>query len=259
MDRVFLSIGSINIYWYSVLIVTATIIGMYFASIYAEKAKLGKEYMSDLICYLIPISIIGARIYYVIFNFSVFKNDLLSIFKIWEGGLAIYGAVISGIIFIYFYSKKKNKDFLLTLDVIAPYLVLGQAIGRWGNFINKEAHGKMVTLALLEKLKLPKFIIEGMYINGNYYLPTFLFESVFCFIIFLILIIVRKKNKFKDNGLLVSLYFILYGISRFFVEGMRTDSLYIGTFRVSQIVSIILIIIGILSIIIRRKQWKNTK
>ena len=123
MDRVFFSFGPITIYWYSVLIITAIIIGIYFSSRVADKNGITKDYLTDLIFYLIPIGIIGARIYYVIFNFSIFKDNVLDIFKIWEGGLAIYGAVIASIIFIVVYSKKKNKDLLLTIDTLVPYLI----------------------------------------------------------------------------------------------------------------------------------------
>lgn len=262
MDRVFISIGPINIYWYSVLIVVAIIIGMYFSLKQAEKNKLTKEFLYDLIFYLIPVAIIGARIYYVIFNFSLFKDNLLDIFKVWEGGLAIYGSIISSIIFIIFYCKKKNKSILLTLDTLAPYLILGQAIGRWGNFINKEAHGALTTYEHLKSMHLPNFIIEGMYINGNYYIPTFLYESLWNLLGFIILLIIRRKNKYKNEGLLVFSYFIWYGIGRFFIEGLRTDSLYLGIFRISQLVSIALILIGIIGIIyiVRSdKKCKNTK
>lgn len=260
MDRVFLKLGPITIYWYAVLIVIAICIGVYFSTREAKKNGLGKEFITDLIFYTIPISILGARIYYVIFNFSVFKDNIIDIFKIWEGGLAIYGAVISGIIFIIYYCKKKNKDILLTLDTMVPYLILGQAIGRWGNFINKEAYGIKTTLSHLKELHIPNFIIEGMYIDGYYRIPTFLYESLWCLLGFIILLIIRKKNKYKDNGILIYSYLIWYGIGRFFIEGLRTDSLYLGVFRISQIVSIILILIGIVGIIIKwRKKWKSTK
>lgn len=260
MDRVFLKLGPITIYWYAVLIVVAICIGVYFSTREAKKNGLGKEFITDLIFYTIPISILGARIYYVIFTFSKFKDNIIDIFKIWEGGLAIYGAVISGIIFIIYYCKKKNKDILLTLDTMVPYLILGQAIGRWGNFINKEAYGIKTTLSHLKELHIPNFIIERMYIDGYYRIPTFLYESLWCLLGFIILLIIRKKNKYKDNGILIYSYLIWYGIGRFFIEGLRTDSLYLGVFRISQIVSIILILIGIVGIIIKwRKKWKSIK
>jgi len=258
MDRVFLSLGPITIYWYSVLIVVGILIAIYCSSKVADKNGITKEFMLDLLFYTIPIGIIGARLYYVIFNFSVFKNDLLSIFRVWEGGLAIYGAIIAGFIFIVYYTRKKDKNLLLTIDTIVPYLILGQAIGRWGNFINKEAHGALTTLEYLESLHLPNFIIEGMHINGSYYIPTFLYESLWCLLGFIILLVIRKKDKFKHKGILLFSYLTWYGIGRFFIEGMRTDSLYIGTFRVSQLVSILLVLIGIIGIIwIWRK--KNEK
>ena len=147
MNRVFLKIGSINIYWYSVLIIISIIIGYYFSKKEADKNKLSSKYIEDMLFYLIIVAIIGARLYYVIFNFSLFKDNILDIFKVWEGGLAIYGAVISSFIFIVYYSKKNNKSLLLTTDTLVPYLILGQAIGRWGNFFNSEAHGSITTLS----------------------------------------------------------------------------------------------------------------
>lgn len=260
MDRVFLQLGPITIYWYSVLIVTAILIGLYFAPREAEKRGLGKDYLIDMIFYLIPVAVIGCRLYYVIFNYSVFKDDFLSIFRVWEGGLAIYGGVIASVIFIYFYNKKHGKDFFLTLDILAPYLILGQAIGRWGNFLNKEAHGAITTLEHLKSLHLPEFIIDGMYINGSYYIPTFLYESLWCLLGFILLMIIKKKDKYKHTGIILFSYLIWYGIGRFFIEGMRTDSLYLGIFRVSQIVSIIIILLGVIGTIYTfRKDRYNEK
>lgn len=249
MNRVFVSIGPITIYWYSVLIIISVLIGYYFSLKEAERNGLKKSFISDLVFYLVIIAILGARTYYVIFNFNAFKDNLLDIFKIWEGGLAIYGAVISSIIFIIYYSKKKNKNPLLVLDTLTPYLILGQAIGRWGNFFNSEAHGKVTTLSHLQRLHLPNFIIKGMYINGSYYIPTFLYESIWCIIGFIIILLIRRKNKYKNPGVLLFTYFIWYGIGRFLIEGLRTDSLYFLSLRISQIVSIILIILGIIGLI----------
>ena len=259
MDRVLISIGPITIYWYSFLIFLSILIGLLIVKKEVVKTKLDKDFIFDLIFYLIPVAIIGARIYYVIFNYSVFKDNFIDVFKIWEGGLAIYGAVIAGILFTIYYCKKKKQSILLTLDILAPCLVLGQAIGRWGNYFNGEAHGVVTSLSYLKSLNIPDFIIKGMYINGNYYIPTFLFESIWCFIVFIILVIVRNKLKYKKEGIIVCLYFILYSLGRFFIEGLRTDSLYIFNFRISQIVAIILIIIGIVGIIILKKKGDNNE
>ncbi len=257
MNRVFFSIGPITVYWYSILIMISVLIGYYFSLRESEKNGLQKKFISDLVFYLVIVAILGARIYYVIFNFDVFRDRLLDILKIWEGGLAIYGAIIFSIIFIIYYSKKKDKNSLLVLDTLTPYLILGQAIGRWGNFFNSEAHGSSTSLEYLQKLHLPKFIIKGMYINGNYYIPTFLYESIWCCIGFIILLFIRKKDKYDHPGILLFTYFIWYGIGRFLIEGLRTDSLYFFSLRVSQIVSIILILIGLIGIIKIKKKNSN--
>ena len=248
MDRVLFSIGPITIYWYSVTMLLAVLTGIYL-SIRESKKQGMYDFVSDLITYIIVFGIIGARLYYVIFNFDSYKYDPLSIFKIWEGGIAIYGAIIGGFLAIVYLAKKKKQSIIKTTDIIVPGLILAQAIGRWGNFFNGEAHGSEVSIEFLKKLYIPKFIINGMHIDGTYYHPTFLYESVWCILGFIILIITRKLIKEK-KGIITCSYFIWYGIGRLFIEGLRTDSLYIGSFRISQIVSIILIAVGLIGIII---------
>ena len=248
MDRVLVSIGPINIYWYSITMLTAVLTGTFLSL--KESKKVGmSSYMENLITSTIICGIIGARIYYVIFNFDSYKYDLLSIFKIWEGGLAIYGAIIGGLIAIIYNAKKQEQSVIKTTDIIAPGLIIAQAIGRWGNFFNGEAHGGIVSLSFLENLHLPKFIIDGMYINGSYYEPTFIYESIWCFLGFIVLLIIRKITK-RKTGIMTLLYFIWYGIGRLYIESLRTDSLYLGNIRISQLVSLILIIVGIIGIII---------
>lgn len=259
MDRVFLKLGPINIYCYAIIILIGIIIAYLVASIEAKRQKLDKNFLTDLLFYLVPIGIIGARLYYVLFDLDNFIQDPLSIIKIWEGGLAIYGAVIACIIFIYFYSKKIKMSFLRILDLLAPSLIIAQSIGRWGNFVNQEAYGPLTTLEHLKDLHLPNFIIEGMHINGAYYTPTFLYESLWCLVGFIILMLIRYLIKNKNEGTLTSIYFIWYGIGRFLIEGLRQDSLYLGPLRISQVVSIILIIIGIAILIIMKVRKKNAK
>lgn len=259
MNRVLFSIGSINIYWYSVTMLLAVLTAIFLSL--KESKKVGMHtYISDLVTWIIIFGIIGARLYYVIFNFDIYKNDLLSIFKIWEGGIAIYGAIIGGFLAIIYNARKRGQNIIETTDIIVPGLILAQAIGRWGNFFNGEAHGTPVTLEFLQSLNLPQFIIEGMYINGTYYHPTFLYESLWCLLGFIILIILRKITR-RKKGIMTCTYFIWYGIGRFFIEGLRTDSLYLGNIRISQLVSIILIILGIIGIIIIniKKGNKNEK
>ena len=248
MNREFFSVGKITIYWYSIMILLG-ILTAYYIIMKEAKRQNKKTYFDNLIFYLIIFGIIGARLYYVIFEFDSYKYNLLDILKVWEGGLAIYGGIIVGIIFTIYYAKKHKQSIIKTTDVLAPGLIIAQAIGRWGNFFNGEAHGSEVTLTFLKSLKLPSFIIKGMHINGAYYHPTFLYESLWCLLGFIILLIIRKIIKRKE-GITTYTYFIWYGIGRFLIEGLRTDSLYIGRIRVSQLVSLILIILGIIGIII---------
>lgn len=248
MSRVLFSIGPIHIYYYSITMLLAIISGVYLTMREAHRQKV-ITYFEDLLFKLIIFGIIGARIYYVVFNFSVYKDDILSIFKIWEGGLAIYGAIIAGFITIIYNSKKQNISILKTTDIIVPGLILAQAIGRWGNFFNKEAHGAIVSLDYLKSYHLPDFIINGMYINGFYYKPTFLYESIWCLLGFIVLLILRNIIKRKE-GIITYTYFIWYGIGRLIIEGLRTDSLYLGSIRISQLVSIILIMSGIIGLIL---------
>ncbi len=248
MNPVIINLGIIEIRWYSVLILLGFILGYYLVINKCKQENIDKTLISDLCFYLIIVSILGARIYYCIFEWKYYINNPIDIIKIWEGGLAIHGGVIAGIIFIYFYTKKKKLEFLKLLDIFAPSLVLGQAIGRWGNFFNGEAYGPITTFENLKNLHIPKFIIDGMYIGGNYHVPTFFYESIGCLIIFIILIILRNKKSTKI-GIITSIYFILYGLVRFFIEGLRTDSLMLFNIKVAQLISIIMILIGIYIII----------
>ena len=257
MNRILFEIGPITIYWYSVTMLLSVLIGIYLAT--KESKKQGMySFISDLVMNIIITGIIGARLYYVAFNFEYYKYDLLSIIKIWEGGIAIYGAIIGGLLSIVYFARKGQQRIVKITDIIAPGLILAQSIGRWGNFFNGEAHGTEVTLEFLKKLHLPNFIIEGMYIDDTYYHPTFLYESVWCLIGFIILIIIRKITNRKE-GIMTFSYFIWYGIGRLFIEGLRTDSLYLGNFRISQLVSIFLIIIGIIGITISNMKGKKNE
>ena len=249
MNRILISIGPFTIYWYSFLILMAVIIGSNIAIKYSKKLNIPPTFISDMILELILSAIIGARLYYVIFNLDAYKENIFDIFKIWEGGLAIYGAIIAGVAYIYYYCKKKNQRFIKILDICSLSLLLGQAIGRWGNFFNSEAYGGITTYEHLAKMRIPAFIINGMYIDGAYRQPTFLYESLWCLIGVLILHFMRKRSSNK-TGKQISFYLIWYGIGRFVIEQLRTDSLYLGEFRISQLVSIILIIIGIVGNII---------
>lgn len=248
MNNVALELGPLTIYWYSVFILLAFIVGYGLVAKEFKKHGLSLSFLNDYFFYLVPVVIIGARIYYVIFEWKYYANNLTEIIAIWHGGLAIHGGIIAGIIFTVFYTKKHKIDTLKLMDMAAPALILGQALGRWGNFFNGEAYGPVTTLTHLQNLHIPNFIIEGMKINGIYYEPTFFYESMICLLGFVIILIIRNFKKIKV-GQISSLYFIIYGAARFFIEGLRQDSLMMGTIRVAQLVSILMILVGIVVII----------
>lgn len=258
MNPIFLDLGIIKIYWYSVMIFIGLLIGGVLALNEAKKWKIPEDFMINYFFFLVPISLIGARIYYVLFNLDYYSNDWLSIFKVWEGGLGIHGGIIAGIIWTLIYCKKYKVNFFRLTDIMVVSLIIGQAIGRWGNFFNQEAYGGITTLEFLNNLHLPDFIIDNMYINGAYHHPTFLYESIWCMIGFIGLLIVRRYRYIKI-GQITGIYFIWYGIGRFFIEGMRTDSLMLGSLKMAQLISILMIIIGAVLIFVFQKKsvFKN--
>ena len=244
MNPEIFSIGSFSIRWYSVLILTGIIVAILLAEKESKKFKFDKDFIFDLAFWVVIFGICGARLYYVIFNFSLYKDNLLDVFKVWNGGLAIHGGIIAGLISLLIYCKvKKVKPFRVT-DIAVPSLIIAQAIGRWGNFFNSEAHGPVTTLANLKELCIPQFIIDGMKIGGIYYHPTFYYESLWCVLGFIVLILVRKLYKSLKCGQLTCIYLMWYGVGRLFIESLRTDSLMIGGLKVAQLVSIGMIIIG---------------
>lgn len=255
MNPVLLDLGYIKIYWYSIMILLGAFVGGTLIIRESKKFKIPEDYITNLIMYCLIFGIIGARLYYCIFEWDYYSNHLLDIFKVWEGGLAIHGGIIFGLIFIIIYTRKYKVNTFRMLDIIAVGLLIGQAIGRWGNFFNSEAHGPATTIEFLQGLHLPNFIIEGMKINGIYYHPTFLYESIWCLIGFILIFFLRKRYYCKI-GQTTALYFIWYGIGRFLIESLRTDSLMFGNFKLAQIVSIILIIIGIIIYIIKTRGSK---
>ena len=258
MNSTIIDFGFISIKWYSVLILISILIGMFLIEKEANKFNIDKDLLYNLIFGVIISGIIGARIYYVIFNLDYYLHNIIDIIKIWEGGLAIHGAIIFAFIFTYFYSKKHNINIIHIIDLMIPSLMVGQIIGRWGNFFNSEAHGMQVSLEFLEKIHIPKFIIDGMNINGVYYHPTFLYESMWNLIGLLIIIFIIRKIKIIKVGDITSFYLIWYSIIRFYIEALRTDSLIVFNFKIAQIVSIILFIIGLIMFIYNRVN-KNTK
>lgn len=252
IDRVAFEIGSVPIYWYGILIGLGALLGYILASYEAKKRGLPEDIFADLLIFAIPISIICARLYYVIFEWDYYAQNPGSILAVWEGGLAIHGGLIGAVLTGIVFSKIKRVSFWKLADIAAPSIILGQAIGRWGNFINQEAHGGEVSRSFLEGLQLPEFIINQMYIEGAYYNPTFLYESLWNIAGFLLLLGLRRVN--LRRGELFLTYVIWYSVGRFFIEGMRTDSLMLfDTIRVAQLISVLLVIAAVSLILYRRK------
>ncbi|MGE8206608.1 prolipoprotein diacylglyceryl transferase [Heyndrickxia sp. NPDC080065] len=244
-------IGEISVHWYGIIIGVGIALGLYLVMKESERLGLNKDLFADLLIWAIPISIISARIYYVIFEWSYYSQHPGDIIKIWNGGIAIHGALIGAIITTIIFSRIKNVSFWKLADIAAPSIILGQAIGRWGNFMNQEAHGSEVSRTFLENLHLPDFIINQMYIDGTYYHPTFLYESIWDIVGFIILILLRRVN--LRRGELFLSYVIWYSVGRFFVEGLRTDSLMLTSdLRMAQVISIVLVAVGIVLWIVRR-------
>ncbi len=250
MNPIAFSIGPISIYWYSLFILLAFFMGFLLVKKELKRhTDISLNFFYDYFFYLVPIVIIGARLYYVVFEWKYYQNNFIEIFQIWNGGLAIHGGVLFGIIYTYIYTKKKNINMVRFMDILVPSLVLGQAIGRWGNFFNQEAFGPEVSINTLQSLHIPKFIIDGMYIDNIYHHPTFLYESLTCLLCFIILINLRHFYKNLKIGTLCGIYFVIYGIERFLVEGLRQDSLMLGSIKVAQLVSVLMVIVGLAFII----------
>lgn len=259
LNRVFINLGPFQIYWYGVIIAVGLFLGLYIATKEAERLKLHKDLIVDLIVFAAPIAIIFARIYYVIFEWDSYANGpFWKVFAIWEGGIAIHGALIGSVLTAIVYSRVKKQSFWQIADIVAPSLILGQAIGRWGNFINQEAHGGPISANTYENFHqyLPDFIMNQMCIEGVMYHPTFLYESVWNIAVFAALIFIRKFNPVR--GHLFMYYLIMYSVGRFFIEGMRTDSLMNAGLKQAQLISIIIIVGAIIVMVYRIKKKKVT-
>ncbi|WP_088104245.1 prolipoprotein diacylglyceryl transferase [Halalkalibacter urbisdiaboli] len=255
LNRVFLELGPLTIHWYGVIIGFGVFLGYIIATRESVKRGMPKETFSDLLLYAIPIAIISARIYYVIFRWDQFADDPIRVFYIWEGGIAIHGALIGSVITAYIFAKKHELSFWQLVDVAAPSILLGQAIGRWGNFMNQEVYGGVVSDEALKTLYalLPDFIMNQMYIDGAFRHPTFLYESLWNLVGVALLLYLRRVN--LKQGEIFFTYVIWYSIGRFYMESIRTDYLLIGgVLKTAQVISVVLIIGAIILWVYRRKQ-----
>ncbi len=219
--------------WYSTLIVIGIVMAIYLASCEEKRLGLPTDTAVDIGLVVVPCGIIGARIYYVAMSWSYFASDPLSVFYIWEGGMAIYGGVIGGVMGVYAYARKKKLSFLTLIDIIAPGLILAQAIGRWGNYFNMEAYGAEIVDPAF--WFFPFGVLIPTATGEVWHMATFFYESVWNVCGFAVLWLLRKKQ--KQAGNVFCWYLLLYASGRFIIEQLRTDSLYLGAFRASQMLS----------------------
>lgn len=259
IDKVCFTIFSIPIYWYGVIIAFGFAMGILFASYAASKLGEKKDIVLDIALVCAPCAIIFARAYYVIFSWDDFKGDLMSIFDIRSGGIAIYGAVIGAVIAAYVYCRIKHKDTLKVFDIGSVGLITGQMIGRWGNFVNQEAFGSNTTLPwAMEgdgiRTYLASLASRGYDVSVDLGVhPTFLYESLWCLMVLVALLVIIKKH-YKYSGQVFFAYCSLYGLGRFFIEGLRTDSLMFGAIRVSQALALVCFIVFLVLYIVRLKK-----
>ena len=247
-------IQGLNIAWYGVIIACGLLLGIWLASYRAKKRGWSSDLVLDFILLAVPLAIIGARAYYVAFEWEYFSAAPTKIIAINEGGLAIYGAVIGGFLAAFLFSRAAKFPFLKLIDLVIPSLILGQAMGRWGNFINQEAFGALVTNPNLQFFPLAVYIQS----LGEWHQATFFYES-FCNTILLVITLLLGRKGVKD-GTLLATYFIGYGTVRAVIEGLRTDSLYLfGTIRISQLLSALLVLVGITLLVLIKKDIIRTK
>nr|WP_105614974.1 prolipoprotein diacylglyceryl transferase [Vallitalea okinawensis] len=266
LDPIMVTVFGIDIYWYGFIIAMGVIAGLVTAMTIAKKTKQNPETYIDVLIVGLIAAIIGARLYYVIFSWDLYKDNLLGIFNLRQGGLAIYGGVIGALIAVGIYAKVKHMNFLQIIDTAGPGLIIGQAVGRWGNFFNQEAFGGYTDNLFAMRLKvenvryLPETLMDTMAnYNGVDYIqvhPTFLYESIWNLGVYILLLIFWKYKKFEGEVFL--LYLFGYGLGRVWIEGLRTDQLLIGgsSIAVSQVLSGILILFSISMIIYNRNKCK---
>jgi phosphatidylglycerol:prolipoprotein diacylglycerol transferase len=250
MNSVAFYFFGISIRWYGIFISTGILLAIILVKYTCKYRDINFDQLLDVVLISLPIGIIGARLYYVAFQFNDYKDNLINVFNIRQGGLAIHGGILFALISVFIITKRKNINFLKLVDVAAPSIIIAQALGRWGNFFNGEAHGGPVSYDFIKHF--PSFIQNGMHIEGVYYQPTFLYESIWNLAVFIILMMILRKNKRK--GIVFFTYLGLYSIGRFFIEGLRTDSLKFGPIRIAQLVSVCGVIVWIIFLIVSKNK-----
>ena len=243
-----------NIYFYGVIISIAFLIGIFFCTKNCGKFGLKEDDVYDVLIWMIPLSIVGARLYFVLFNLDYYLANPSEIIAVWEGGLAIYGGIIAGILVIFLVCRRKRISVAAMLDLLIIACILGQAIGRWGNFMNREAFGCETDVFCRMGLTTPAG--DTIFVH-----PTFLYESVWNLAGFIFLCIFVNSGKRRYDGQCLLIYFVWYGLGRFWIEGLRTDSLYVGStgIRASQLLSALLVVFGAVMLAVKSRKTAVTE
>jgi phosphatidylglycerol---prolipoprotein diacylglyceryl transferase len=242
-----IQLGPLNVRWYGLLIAIAVLVGLWLSQQLARKRQMNPDLVGDLVIWLILGAIPAARLYYVLFQWSYYSQHPDQILAIWRGGIAIHGAILGGTLAAVIFSRLKRYSFWRLADVVAPSLILGQAIGRWGNFFNSEAFGNPTDLPW--KLLIPAERRPTGSELVAYYHPTFLYESLWNLMVFGLLMTLFLRFPKLKRGTIFLIYAIAYSCGRFWIEGLRTDSLMLGPLKIAQIVSLIGIGIGVSGLI----------
>ncbi len=256
MNPIAFQLGLIAVHWYGLLIGLGIALALLVVYRLSNRGGMDTESVIDACIYMLPFGFVGARLYYVLFNLDFYLKRPDEIVKVWHGGLAIHGGVLAAVIFLFFYTRRKKMEFLRLLDILAPAVILAQAIGRWGNFVNQEAFGGIVSEAFISRF--PAFIQQGMLIDGSYHHPTFLYESVWNLGVFAFLLYLSLRKP-EPRGKILAGYLTLYSLGRFFIEDLRTDSLMLGPIQVARLISLLGILAGLVILFLAHRRGKNLK
>jgi len=260
LNPIALRLGPIQVHWYGVIIASAVVIAVALAVQEGQKRGIRPDDIYDMILWALPFTLIAARAYYVAFQWSYYSQNPGEIIRIWDGGIAIYGGLIGAGIVVAWFCRSRFIPTWLMLDIAAPTVIMGQGIGRWGNFMNQEAFGRVTSLSFLQGLHLPNWLIGQLYILGAYRQPPFLYESVWDILGFVLLMVTRHKANLYKQGDVFLAYVAWYAFGRFFTEGMRTDSLMLfNVIRVSQALSVVLFLGSIGLLIWRRHHYPDNR
>lgn len=248
-----LLIGDLSLHYYGMLIALGVLLGVFLAMKRESRLGLAKDTTIDLALVGVPAALVGARLYYVAFSWDFYKDDLWKILSVREGGMAIYGGVLAALLAGWIFSRVRKVPFASLADLAAPSLALGQAVGRWGNFVNQEAYGYAVTDPALCRFPIAVFIEA----DGRWHLATFFYESAWCFLIVAFILLMERKGRLRRPGDAFLWYLLLYGAERAVVEGLRTDSLMLGPVRVSQLLAALLALGSLTALILRARRKKG--